>query len=198
MAWRRGIPPSVAEQLQLDRETKDRLCAAGLWEWFQKRAVDLEGDGLTSANAQRKALSEALRGAEQGSGTKASRAKRRAVRKPARKGASSESVLELLQSAPEGLVGRVAAEPDIVRWVARSIDHPDPDPDGCPDPFAWTLLRMCRESLEFRVWFVEKLWVKLIPARSHVDQAKPAGFDGKPTIELIERIQAMRDEAMAS
>lgn len=100
-----------------------------------------------------------------------------------------------LEPAPLALAGKKADEPAIVRWVARHIDHPDPDPETCPDPFAWTLLRDCRENPQFRLFFVEKLWAKLIPTRSQLDGGGPKAIDGKPIMETIERIQAMRAEA---
>lgn len=102
-----------------------------------------------------------------------------------------------LELAPEGVAGKAASEPAVVRWVARNIDNPDPDPCECPDPFAWTLLRLCREDPKFTAWFTEKLWSKLIPSRSQLDTGGPKEFDGKVTLDLIERIQAMREEAVA-
>jgi len=102
-----------------------------------------------------------------------------------------------LPPAPAELDGKAAPEPETVRWVARHIDAPNPKPANCPDPFAWTLLRMCRESPDFCVFFVEKLWSKLIPSRAQIDQSSDAGpIDGKATMELIERIQRMRDKAI--
>lgn len=101
-----------------------------------------------------------------------------------------------LPLAPRALAGKKAGEAAILRWVARNIDNPAPDPAECPDPFAWTMLRHCKRSPEFCAFFIEKLWAKLIPSRSQLDSTGPKVLDGKPTIELIERIQAMRDEAI--
>lgn len=105
---------------------------------------------------------------------------------------------EPLEKAPLGLPAHASAdEPTVVRWVARNVDNPRPDPRTCPDPFAWTLLRTCRENPAFLPFFVEKLWAKLIPARSQLDGAGPREFDGKVQLELINRIEAMRDAAEA-
>lgn len=112
----------------------------------------------------------------------------------ARKKTSASSPGELPQ-LPASVAGLAAAEPEIVRWVARQIDNPNPSPTECPDPFAWTLLRLCRADPEFVVWFVDKLWSKLIPSRSQLEQGGPASFDGKPTRELIAKIQAMKEKA---
>ena len=48
--------------------------------------------------------------------------------------------LEPLPLAPFELRGKTAEEPVIVRWVARNIDDPSPNPGECPDPFAWMRL----------------------------------------------------------
>ena len=105
--------------------------------------------------------------------------------------------LRQLPVAPVGLEGCEAAEPEIVRWVARNIDNPNPSVADCPDPFAWTLLRTVRDDPTYLGFFVEKLWAKLIPSRSQLDNAAPQAMDGKPTVDLIERIQRMRNEAEA-
>lgn len=98
--------------------------------------------------------------------------------------------------APAELGDRRASELVIVRWVARNIDVESPDPSECPDPFAWTLLRQCREVPGFVVFFTEKLWAKLIPSRSQLDQVAPKAFDGQAQLDLISRIEAIRDAAL--
>ena len=104
--------------------------------------------------------------------------------------------LPKLELAPDGLEGKKALEPEIVRWVSRNVDIPHPDPIECPDPFAWTLLRQCRDDPEFLKSFTEKLWAKLIPARSQLEGGADAAIDGKPTLDLIERILGFRDKAI--
>lgn len=98
-----------------------------------------------------------------------------------------------LEFAPAVLAGKAAPEPEIVRWVARNIDAPDASSEACPDPFAWTLLRECRTNPEFRFFFIEKLWAKLLPSRAQQEDGSGKVNDGQPTLDLIERILAMRD-----
>ena len=43
--------------------------------------------------------------------------------------------------------------------------------------------------------FIEKLWSKLIPSRSQLDQGDTKAVDGQVTMDLIDRITAMRDKA---
>ena len=100
-----------------------------------------------------------------------------------------------LKFAPAVLAGKTAPEPEIVRWVARNIDAPDASSENCPDPFAWTLLRECRENPQFRFFFIEKLWAKLLPSRAQQEDGPGKAADGQPTMDLIDRILALRDKA---
>lgn len=106
-----------------------------------------------------------------------------------------ESPYSGLPFAPIGLPRTQAEEVATVRWVARHIDVADPDPATCPDPFGWTILRVCRSNPAFLAFFIEKLWAKLIPARSQLDSAGPKVVDGQAQLDLIGRIESMRDEA---
>ncbi len=102
-----------------------------------------------------------------------------------------------LDTAPLGLGDRKASELVIIRWVARKIDDRDPDPNDCPDPFAWTLLRQCREIPGFVADCFLPLWAKLIPSRSQLDQQPSRALDGQAQLDLIDRIEQIRDEAIA-
>ena len=106
-----------------------------------------------------------------------------------------QSPPEPLEQCPRGLPNTKATELEIVRWVARAIDDPHVKPSQCPDPFAWTLLRQCRGDPSFCSSFIEKLWSKLIPSRSQLDQGDTKAVDGQVTMDLIDRITAMRDKA---
>lgn len=99
----------------------------------------------------------------------------------------------ILPHAPASIAGREADELTIVRWVARNIDVPSPDPSSCPDPFAWSLLRECRETPGFVSDHFLPLWAKLIPPRSQLADTKPKGaVDGQAQLDLIGRILAHR------
>lgn len=99
-----------------------------------------------------------------------------------------------LLHAPEG-IGKKASEVEIVRWVAENIDYADPNPEECPHPFAWTLLRSCRGDVDFLIFFIKDIWTKLLPSRSQLEQGKSKEIDGKVTIKMIERIQELSDKA---
>lgn len=114
---------------------------------------------------------------------------------------SQPDLFALLPAAPEELAGKTANEPDIVRWVARNIDNPRVTPADCPDPFAWTLLRQCRdpENKGMVVFFIERLWAKLLPPRSQLeDPDHEKVIDGQPMIDMIDRIREISEEAEAT
>lgn len=97
--------------------------------------------------------------------------------------------------APPGLGNRSADEATVIRWVANNVDNADVKPEDCPAPFAWTLLRECRQVPGFMFFFLEKCWAKLIPARSQLEKDGPPVKDGQATIELMDRILAISEEA---
>ena len=104
---------------------------------------------------------------------------------------------EPLAFAPPELEGRQAGEAEIVRWVSNNVDVQRPDPSTCPAPFAWTLLRQCRQAPGFMSEFLA-VWVKLIPPRSQLEKEAPKSQDGKAVIELIDRILAHSQAAQGT
>jgi hypothetical protein len=101
---------------------------------------------------------------------------------------------EPLAFAPRELEGRQALEAEVVRWVSNNVDVRRPDPATCPSPFAWTLLRQCRQVPGFMSEFLA-VWVKLIPPRSQLESSTTKVQDGKAIIELADRILAHSREA---
>lgn len=167
---------------RIDKFLKERLQAAGQWQAFQKRRDELKAQGYTPDDARTMALAEVMPKCDGGD-------------VPARQPAG-----EALPLAPAALAGKAALEPEVARWVARNIDNPAADPAGCPDPFAWTLLRMCRENAGFALMFVKDIWTKLLVSQARQEDAPDlAGqIDGTPTLALIERIREMRARAEAA
>ena len=100
------------------------------------------------------------------------------------------SDLPKLRVGPREIRGRVTDEATIVRWVAENIDNGEVDPKTCPAPFAWTLLRQCRDVEGFLDETFMPLWIKLIPPRSQLESGAPKEQDGKSVIELMDRILA--------
>lgn len=112
---------------------------------------------------------------------------------------SKSSASTALPLAPVALAGKTAAEPEVARWVSRNIDNPSPDPKTCPDPFAWTLLRMCREDTSFAMMFIKDIWTKLLVAQARQgDDGAEEAMDGTPTLELISRIRVISDKTKHS
>lgn len=83
----------------------------------------------------------------------------------------------------------------MVRWVAENIDNGEVDPKTCPAPFAWTMLRLCRESDEYLEKTFMPMWRQLIPPKSQIENEAPKEQDGRSLIELSEQILAISREA---
>lgn len=174
---------------RLDPEVRASLVESGKWEAFKSLRQDLKDEGFAPVDARREALRQLYDDYEEDDD------------RPNDRGTITPPIPEhmtedgQLAKAPAGLEGKVAFEQDVVRWVARNVDHPNPDPEDCPDPFAWTLLRQCRASSAFLSYFTQHLWAKLIPSRSQLDMTGASSVDGKVQMDLIERLLDMKAEA---
>lgn len=171
---------------------KARLQQAGEWQWFLDRREELKGDGMKPDHAREWALREAL--------ARASGASKKAVGSPPRApgGGQPQEPETDLPLAPAGLTGRSASEPDVIRWVARAISDARPWQElveECPDPFAWTLLVQCRQDPTMLRWFTEKLYSKLIPSRSQLEDQGKVELDGQEQVSMLDRILALSEEA---
>ena len=165
---------------RIDKATKARLEAAGQWQAFQVRRDELKAQGYTPDDARTMAMAEVM-----------------VECSVEDDGLPGEHRGDALPVAPEALAGKTAGEPEVARWVARNIDNPDARPADCPDPFAWTLLRMCRESPAFTLMFVKDIWVKLLMSEAKRDdggKTDDGEMDGQHVIDLIERIRAIGEE----
>ena len=99
----------------------------------------------------------------------------------------SSGALPVLAVAPDGLSGKEAGRIDIILWVGRNVDNPGPDVGSCPDPTAWTLLRLCRENQSFLFSFMQNVWTKLIP-KSVIEDDGIEDFEGGRHQRRIEKL----------
>lgn len=167
---------------RIDKMLKARLQAAGQWQAFQDRRDELKAQGYSPDDARTAALAEVMPKCDDGGDLPA-----------------DQPGGHTLPLAPSALAGKTAAEPEVVRWVVRNIDNPAASPGDCPDPFAWTLLRLCRENPAFQMMFIKDIWTKVLMAQVKTgdDGGADGEIDGTPTLKLIERIREIRDRAEA-
>ncbi|MCE5276973.1 MAG: hypothetical protein ABFD92_19830 [Planctomycetaceae bacterium] len=175
---------------RIDKFLKERLQAAGQWQAFQQRRDELKAQGYNAGDARTAALAEVMPKAGSGADAGDTGGDGADVAADGPRGGS-------LPLAPAALAGKIGNETDIARWVARNIDNPAASAEECPDAFAWTLLRMCRENAAFALMFVKDIWTKLLVAQAKQGDAGETDgeIDGTPTLKLIERIRAIRDHA---
>lgn len=165
----------MAANKLLTATEKSDLKAKGLWGDFLALREKNKQKGVPNAIAERDAYGELLSSRNL---------------HPSQSGGQ-------LPTAPSALSGKESTEVEIIRWVARNIDNPAACAEECPDPFAWTLLRQCREmGSSFVTFFVEKLWSKLIPSKAQVlSGVEETDVDGQGTIDFLVKIGAIRDKA---
>ena len=85
-----------------------------------------------------------------------------------------------------------------ITWVADNMRVVNVTPEECPSLRAWNLLCECRENAFFRANFWKDHYSKMIPAKNTLDDGRDsAKIDGTPTMELIDRIRAMKEKAEA-
>lgn len=89
-----------------------------------------------------------------------------------------------------------ATEAEIIRWVAEKLMSADPNPQDAPNMTAYALLNDCRQFPDFRRDFWKNMWTKLVSKGQIEDNDDDTGgYDGQPTVETIESIENMRQEA---
>ena len=159
--------------MAIPQDKKDALKSAGKWLEFLEYRDQLKDEGHSPTVASRDALAKFLPDLE------------------------TNDEFPVLEPAPRGLAGKTAPEATVIRWVANNIDNPDVQPEDCPAPVGWTLLRECRQSPAFRMDFLQSTWVKLLPSRAQLekDDAKPNELDGQKQMDLIDQIREARRKA---
>jgi hypothetical protein len=141
---------------------RQQLEVAGVWRQFKALRNALRNGGMPARQANAKALGELL-----------------------------PSGQAPLPPMPPELASRRGTEADVVRWVARNLDNPEPDAATCPDGSAWAILRQCRENPAFRLEFIGAMWSRLLPAGAQRAEPEEKPKDARPTPELLARVRAM-------
>lgn len=171
-------------------EQKQAMVDVDLWQEFCARRDELKLEGLAPRLANKQALDEYLprtRFGDEGNGTQDGKE----TGLPPISGKK-----DTLPDLPEEVASRSVSEVEVIRWVANHIDHPAINPEDCPSPAAWTMLRLCKAQPAFLANFMQNIWTKLLPAKAQMDGLDGDGeIDGRPTIQLIGRIRVMSRRA---
>jgi len=86
-----------------------------------------------------------------------------------------------------------ASENEKLRWIFENMQVLDVRPENAPSAGAWALLTELRKNDEQRRDFYKTLWPKLL-TKEDAEGGGRLMDDGKPIIELIERLQAALPE----
>lgn len=82
-----------------------------------------------------------------------------------------------------------------IEWVAKRMELPDKDIDieDAPSAEAWGLLMNYRSSLKDKSDFWEKMYAKLIPTKSQLDNRAPVDLDGSDIISACSTLAAIAE-----
>ncbi|MFH1741369.1 MAG: hypothetical protein ABIH23_20385 [bacterium] len=176
--------------MKLTPQQKTSLLEAGTWPDFQRYRSELEGKGANGRESMQAAICKFFgqRGLDESKTVRdISREKKKADKEQL-----SPIVVDMAQ-----FDGRDGTSLDIVKWVTRNLDVEVVDLEGCPDATAITLLNECRKDSKFRDEFWAKFFTKTIPTKGpENEEDDQVILDGRVTIELIERIQKVRDKVL--
>lgn len=93
-------------------------------------------------------------------------------------------------------IGKSANLTVIVEWVAKHLCIVDVCAEDAPDPEAWAMLVMARESNpnQLKFWDIRS---KMLPTKAEMDHTKRVNDRGEPVLKLIAEVEAARDRAKA-
>jgi hypothetical protein len=96
---------------------------------------------------------------------------------------------------PANVVNKEATEAENVKWVYNHLVSGS-DLDGCPSPGAWLELHLCRMDPGYLLEFMKGPRLKLLtPPKAAADIGNKKVLDGKPTIDLIDKILEIKRKA---
>ena len=76
-----------------------------------------------------------------------------------------------------------------LHWVYQNIPFSRPDPKTAPSPGAFAHLVFIQRSEENLMDFYTKVYLRLIPAKSQIEDMSKKYDDNRPLNELLERLQ---------
>jgi len=168
-------------------DAKAAMKAAGTWEDFKMCRARLKAEGVPPAEAKRQALATYNVAPLPKFDTSA--------KMPSKPKGFSEGVIDSFISQipeiPPELADKQASESDCIRWIYNHIT-PGTDLSDCPSPGAWLEVHICRMSPTYLIDFLKGPRAKLIPAKAQLDSGNDKDIDGKPSLDLIDRIKNFR------
>lgn len=78
---------------------------------------------------------------------------------------------------------------ETVRWVASFLMVSDAVPEDAPSAEAWAMLQWARRNNANEAAFWGQIWRQLMPTKQALEAETRFSDDGKPILELIDRIK---------
>lgn len=174
------VPEHEVNRRRAKSEIKRHWVGAGLWSDFVELRESIKGAGLTPDEAWQ----EADRRLRSGS---------HAETIPSAEQVSNEGQAQ----APVELLGQVGSEAfsretvstaETVRWVASYLMVGDAVPEDAPSSEAWGMLQWAKRNNTNEAAFWSQIWRQLMPTKQSLEAETRFSDDGKPILELIDRI----------
>ena len=174
------VPEHEVNRRRAKSEIKRHWMNAGLWSDFVDLRESMKGAGLTPDEAWQ----EADRRLQAGGHTETI---------PSSEQESSEEAAP----APVELRGQVDSEAfsretvstaETVRWVASYLMVGDAVPEDAPSSEAWGMLQWAKRNNTNEASFWSLIWRQLMPTKQSLEAETRFSDDGKPILELIDRI----------
>jgi hypothetical protein len=91
--------------------------------------------------------------------------------------------------------GGVSVEAQVL-WVMDNIDNPNiTGLKDAPCPAAWTLLSLCRKSMDFQEKFVLALYTRMLPKDIGKKDPDDGKFDGSELVDRLRDVQQISERA---
>ena len=163
---------------------KYRLYAAeGVIDFFRNRREFHRGGGCNVYDANRRAQEDTdealLKRGEDGVGISPAAAE--LVRQPDDRGLFDRGVFS----------GSLDAEIDPIRdltWIYNNICIRDVRPEDAPSPGAFAHLKFVQENNDNKIDFLTKVYPRIIPAKSQVENLSKFNDDNRATFDLLDRL----------
>ena len=98
--------------------------------------------------------------------------------------------------AKETFSAKTCSTPKTVEWVAANIRVGDVEADDAPSSEAWSMLCWVKSSPQAESQFWGQIYTKLLPSRQQLEQDSKMQDDGRVVLNLISRIQGIREDCI--
>jgi len=190
MACMSGIPEHEMSKRRAKSEIKRYWLEMGRWSEFIELRESLKGAGMAAELAWGEADTR-MRSGESAPVASSDQA-------PAAPAAPVEPVELRGQAAATVFSKESVSTAETVRWVASYLMVGDAQPEDAPSSEAWGMLQWAKRNNTNEASFWSQIWRQLMPTKQSLEAETRFSDDGKPILDLIQRIQRISESGNES